>query len=102
MVHNQARVDAIRARALAQIELIKSLDAMIVKGKHETLEIARNQTDDIETFFLRDLDKDRTAAEEARWLSYAEHMLQIWGPSLKQIEAQFKKFGGRNIQIVGG
>jgi len=103
MIHDKARVDAIRARAMAQIELIKSLEAMIVKGKHEMLEVARNQTEDIETLFLMDLDRqERTAAEEARWLSYAEHMLQTWGPSLKQTEDQFRKFGGRGIEVVGG
>ena len=103
MIHDKARVDAIRARAMAQIELIKSLESMIVRGKHEMLEVARNQTEDIETLFLMDLDRqERTAAEEARWLSYAEHMLKAWGPSLERTEAQFRKFGGKGIEVVGG
>ena len=81
MIHDQARVDAIRARAAAQIELIKSLEARIVKGKLSSLEVARRQTGDIESFFLRDLERhDRTPAEEARWLSYAEHILHTWVP----------------------
>jgi len=47
--------------------------------------------------FLQDLERqDRTPAEEARWLSSAEHMLQTWGT-----EDQFSKYGDR-IQIVGG
>jgi hypothetical protein len=48
MIHDKARVDAIRARVTAQVELIKSLEAKIVKGKHAMLEIARNQTQDAE------------------------------------------------------
>ena len=102
MMHDTARVAAIRARVAAQIDLIKSLEAKIVKGKLDALEVARNQTEDIETFFLQDLERqDRTPAEEARWLSSAEHMLQTWGPYLKQTEEQFSKYGDR-IQIVGG
>lgn len=102
MIHDTTRVVAIRARVAAQIDLIKSLEAKIVKGKLDALEVARNQTEDIETFFLQDLERqDRTPAEEARWLSSAEHMLQSWGPYLKQTEEQFSKYGDR-IQIVGG
>src|SRR5260370_42377669 len=98
MIHDQARVDAIRARAAAQIELIKSLEAKIVRGKLSTFEVARRQTGDIESFFLKDLERnERTPDEEARWLSYAEHMLQTWGPYLKETEAQFAKFGGIGI-----
>ena len=68
----------------------------------DALQVARNQTEDVETFFLQDLDRnDRTPAEEARWLSSAEHILQTWGPYLKQTEEQFSKYGDR-IQIVGG
>jgi hypothetical protein len=102
MIHDTTRVVAIRARVAAQIDLIKSLEAKIVKGKLDALEVARNQTEDIETFFLQDLERqDCTPAEEARWLSSAEHMLQTWGPYLKQTEEQFSKYGDR-IQIVGG
>ena len=102
MIHDTTRVLAIRARVAAQIDLIKSLEGKIVKGKLDALEVARNQTEDIETFFLQDLERqDRTPAEEARWLSSAEHMLQTWGPYLKQTEEQFSKYGDR-IQIVGG
>jgi hypothetical protein len=102
MIHDTTRVVAIRARVAAQIDLIKSLEAKIVKGKLDALEVARNQTEDIETFFLQDLERpDRTPAEEARWLSSAEHMLQTWGPYLTQTEEQFSKYGDR-IQIVGG
>jgi hypothetical protein len=102
MIHDTTRVVAIRARVAAQIDLIKSLEAKIVKGKLDALEVARNQTEDIETFFLQDLERrDRTPAEEARWLSSAEHILQTWGPYLKQTEEQFGKYGDR-IQIVGG
>lgn len=102
MIHDKARVDAIRARVAAQLELINSLKAKIVKGKLDALNVARMQTDDIETFFLRDLERnDRTPAEEARWLSYAEHMLKTWGPYLKQTEERFSKTGDIGIEIIG-
>jgi hypothetical protein len=102
MIHDQARVDSIRARAAAQIELIKSLEAKIVKGKHPMLEVARKQTGDIEAFFLVGLDRnERTPNEEARWLSFAEHMLQTWVPYLKETESQFNKYGGDGIEVVG-
>lgn len=40
MIHDQARVDALRGRAAAQIELIESLAAKIVKGILSTLDVA--------------------------------------------------------------
>lgn len=102
MIHDTARVEAIRARVAAQLELVTSLEAKIVKGKLDALQVARNQTADIETVLLRDLERqDRTPAEEARWLSFAEHMLQTWAPYLKQTEEQFIKYGDR-IEIVAG
>jgi len=102
MIHDQARVDAIRARVAAQIELIRSLEAKIVKGTFPALEVARKQTGDIASFFLEDVERQgRTAAEEARWLSYAEHMLQVWAPYLKDVEAQFGKYSSVRIEIVG-
>src|SRR5438034_9303312 len=103
MIHDKARVEAIRARVAAQSELIRSLEAKIVKGKLDALEVARNQTADVETLYLQDLERaDRTPAEEARWLSSAEHMLQAWVPYLKQTQEQFSKYGGSGIQIIGG
>jgi hypothetical protein len=103
MIHNTARVEAVRARVAAQLDLINSLEAKIVKGKLHALEVARHQTADIETFFLRDLERqDRTPAEEARWLSYAEYMLQTWGPYLKQTQEQFGRYGTIGIEVVGG
>lgn len=103
MVHDKARVDAIRARMNEQLQLIDSLKSKIVKGNLDALDVARNQTEDIETLYLADLDRnDRTQAQEAYWLSNAERMLQTWVPYLKQTEAQFGKFGGTGIQIIGG
>ena len=103
MIHDKARIEAIRARVSAQIELIKSLEAKIVKGKLDALEVARFQTEDIETLFLQDLERhDRTPAEEARWLASAERMLQTWGPYPKQTEEQCRKYGDIGIEIVGG
>ena len=102
MVHDKARVDAIRARVAAQIELINSLQAKIVKGKLDWLDVARNQTQDVETLFLRDLERqDRSPGEEARWLSFAEYMLQTWELQLKQTQDQFSKYGNMGIEVVG-
>jgi hypothetical protein len=103
MVRDPARVDAIRSKVAAQLELISSLEGQIAKGSLEQLTVARNQTNDIESLFLKDLDKkDRSPDEEARWLYAAERMLATWGPYLKQTEEQFRRFGGKNIQIIGG
>ena len=103
MIHDTAGVAAIRSRVAAQVELIKSLKSRIVKGKLDALAVAQNQTADIEAFFLRDLERqDRTPAEEARWLSFAEPMLQTWGPYLKQTQEQFSRYGDVGIEIVGG
>ena len=61
MIHDKIGVDALRACVAAQLDLIKSLEAKVVKGKLDALEVARHQTEDIETFFLRDLERqDRT------------------------------------------
>jgi len=85
MIHDKARVEGLRARVAAQVELIKSLEVKIVKGKLDALKVARNQTEDIETLYLQDLEREhRTPAEEARWLSCAEHNLEAWVPFLKQ------------------
>lgn len=78
------RGESIRSGATAQVELIKSL----AKGKLSTLEVARNQTSGIETTLLNDLGRqDRTPAGEARWLSFAERMLQMWVPYLQETGA---------------
>jgi hypothetical protein len=102
MIHDKARAEALRARTAAQLNLIKSLQAKIAKGKLEALEVAQLQTEDIETFFLNNLErKDRTPAEEAQWLSYAEQMLLTWGPYLQEANERFSKFGGKNIEVIG-
>ena|ERR1700693_5001310 len=102
MVHDTARVESIRSRVAAQIKLIKSLQAKIVKGKHAMLDVALMQTGDIESFFLKDLERQpRTPDEESRWLTGAEHMLAIWAPHLKEAEAHFSRFGASGIEIVG-
>lgn len=101
MVHDKARVEAIRARINVQLELVKSLEAKIAKGNLDPLRLARLHTEDIESFFLKDLDrKDRTADEEARWLSSAEENLQAAAASLDHIKQQFSKFGDHGVEIV--
>jgi hypothetical protein len=103
MIHDNARINSIRSRAAAQLELITSLKASIVKGKLEELSIARSQTGDIETFFLRHLnEEDRTPADEAQWLNGAEFILNSWEPRLRALKEQFEKRGGAGIEIVGG
>jgi len=103
MIHDNARVQSIRDRVTSQVALIRSLQEKIVKGNLDTLEVALNQTEDIETFFLADLERnDWTSAEEARWLYSAEYMLRTWEPYLNRIQEQFRKFGAHGIEIVGG
>jgi hypothetical protein len=43
MIHDKARVEAIRAKAQAQIELIDTLTGKIVKGELEALDVARKR-----------------------------------------------------------
>ncbi len=103
MIHDKDRVDVIRARMNEQLQLIDSLKKKIVKGNLDALDIARNQTEDIESFFLADLGRaDRTEAQEAYWLANAERMLTIWVPYLAKTKQQFDKYGDSGIQIVGG
>jgi hypothetical protein len=101
MIHDKARVEAIRARMIEQLYLIDSLKRKIVKGNIDALDVARNQTADIETFFLADLDRThRTPDQEAYWLSGAELMLQTWAPYLNKTKRQFDQYGDIGIQIV--
>ena len=65
--------------------------------------MAQNQLEDIEDFFLSSLEKEeRTPNEEAQWLRVAEHMLTVWPAEIKKLNEQFKKYGSKNIQIIGG
>ena len=83
------------------MKLIDDLKSKIVKGNLDALDVARNQTQDVETFFLADLErKDRTPAEEAFWLSGAERALQTWASYLSDTKKQFDQRGGRGIEIV--
>jgi hypothetical protein len=101
VVHNKPRVEAIRARVNEQLQLIASLKSKIVKGTLDALDIARNQTEDIETFFLADLDRhERTPAQEEYWLSAAERMLQVWPPYLSKTAQRFAQYGDHGIEIV--
>ena len=103
MIHDKERVAAIRACVASQIELIKSLQARIVEGRLDALEVALNQTHDVETHFIADLDRsERTPAEEAKWLSAAENTLSRWGPYLQNLHDHFGKAAGRGIQVIGG
>lgn len=103
MIHDKARVAAIRTRMCEQLQLIDSLKAKIVTGNLDALDVARNQTEDIESFFLADLERnDRSPDQEVYWLSSAERMLQTWVPYLKKTSEQFSKYGDIGIEIVGG
>ncbi len=103
MIHDTTRVESIRARTTAQLQLVSILEAKIKKGTLPQLQLARNQLGDIESFFLAHLDREeRTPREEARWLTAAEHMLEIWTAELKKVDTQFEKFGPGQAEIVGG
>lgn len=58
MVHDAARVAALRKGIEARLDLIASLEGRIVKGKLAWLEVARNQTQDVETVLLRGLEQE--------------------------------------------
>lgn len=103
MIHDKARVQSIRARIATQVELIKSLQAKIVKGKLDSLEVALKQAQDIEPLFLADLERNDSApADEGKWLSTAEYMLSIWEPYLKKAQDHFGMSGDRRIEVIGG
>jgi hypothetical protein len=102
MIHDKTRVEAIRARMNDHLQRIEAMKAKIVKGNLDALDVARNQTEDIGTFFLADLDRqDRSPAQEAFWLSGAERMLQVWAPYIQKTEQQFAQYGDHGIQIIG-
>ena len=103
MIHDTKRVESIRARTTAQLQLVSTLEAKIKKGTLPQLQLMRNQLGDIESFFLAQLKKEsRTPREESMWLDSAEHMLQIWTAELKKVDEQFKNFGPGQIEIIGG
>ncbi len=94
MIHDTKRVESLRARTTAQLELVSTLQEKIAKGELPQLRLAHNQLGDIESFFLARLDtEERTPLEEARWLAGAEHLLQIWTAEVQKVDAQFKQFG---------
>jgi hypothetical protein len=101
MIHDKHRVEAIRARMNQQLQLIDSLKRRVVQGSLDALDVARDQTEDIETFFLAELARnDRTPAEEAFWLSGAERMLQTLASYLNKTKQPFDQYGDCGIQIV--
>ena len=103
MIHDAKRVESIRTRAAELLQLVAALKSQITKGKLELLDVAENQLEDIETFFLASLEKeDRTPSEEAYWLTGAEHMLAVWPAQLQRLNEQFKLYGSKNIQVIGG
>jgi hypothetical protein len=70
MVHDTKRVESLRTRAKAQLELVSTLQAKIAEGELPQLTLARNLLEDMESFFLARLDtEERTPLEEARWLA---------------------------------
>jgi hypothetical protein len=101
MIHDTARIAAIRARAAAQLDLITSLESGIIDGEFAALKLARHQTEDIENFILPHLERDHiTPAEEVLWLSNAE-LLLAWTPQLTNLHNRFSKHGNLKIQIIG-
>jgi len=102
MIHDKKRVAAIRVRAASQIELIKSLQAQIVEGRLDALEVALNQTNDIETFSSPIWIATNNFRPGSQMAIAAENMLSVWGPYLQNLRDHFGKAGGRGIQVIGG
>ena len=102
MIHDPKRVETIRARTAAQLQLVSTLEAKIKTGRLPQLELARNSLDDIEHCYLAQLEMEsRTPDEEDTWLHTAEQVLESWTDQLKKLDEQFTNFGPRDIEIVG-
>ena len=102
MIHDPKRVESIRARTAAQLQLVSTLEAKIKTGRLQQLELAHNSLDEIENCYLAQLEMEsRTPDEEDRWLHTAEDVLQAWTDQLKKLDEQFTNFGPRDIEIVG-
>jgi len=101
MIHDKARVDAIRARVNEQLALIDSLKVKIAAGNLEKLDTARSHAEGIESVLLAEMDRtSMTPAEEAAHLSNVEFMLEIWVPYITETQQEFAQ--RRRIEIIGG
>ena len=102
MIHDTQRVDAILANVTAGLQALSDIEGQVKDpGFLDQLKLPRNWFGDVESLYLRQLETgERTPAEEARWLDFAEHHLALTNELLKNKKGLFEKYGP-NIQVVG-
>jgi hypothetical protein len=95
MIHHSARVTSIRQKADAKLRRISDLEARVKDpGIREHLQRAKYNVEDVEHFFLSQLEREqRTSEQEARWLSYTVMALTLAELRLNEIEDAVAKFG---------
>lgn len=102
MIHDQKRVDAIRKHASERIKLIEDWEAKVrdqyIRGQ---LHMLKNCYSDVEGLFLSSLNReDRTAEQEARWLTGAETYIKSAESRLAGLLEPLGEFGPK-IQTIG-
>ena len=92
---NHARVNSIRQKAATYLQRISDLEARVKdQGIHERLKHAKFTVGDVEGVFLSQLEREqRTAEQEARWLSYTTMVLALAEFEINPIEDAVAKFG---------
>ena len=105
MIHDQERVDALRAAAKVGIDALNALQAKTTdSGFHELLVLPRNQFSDIESDFLSQSqleNQDRPPVAEASWLDDAERFLDTPRGELRRLQELFNTHGpGIKVMIV--
>ena len=92
-IHDPKRIGSIQTRVAVQLELLSTLEGKNKQDLFPQLQMARNQLQDIELFFIASLKRESmTLREEALWLDSAEYVLQVWTAELKRIKDGSKYF----------
>lgn len=97
-----ARRDQIRSRVIEKKLITNQLreefsDAYL----KQHLQMIWRWFDDIERFFLDNVDRQRTEAAEARWLDHAEFFLNLHTTALKEMQKVMDTYG-KTATTVGG
>ena len=95
MIHDEPRVEALLAAAETGIQACDELLGKTTDpGFYKRLTLNRYWFEDIESFFLAELDRrDRTPEAEARWLDSADVMLAVSNQMLRQHKKIFDDYG---------
>jgi hypothetical protein len=97
MVHYPARVASIRDKAAGYLTRISNLEQRVNDpGFRKQLQHVRDTVDDVERFFLSQLDREnRSPQQEVRWLNYANMALAISELELNPLEDAVAKYGDK-------